>query len=173
MIRLDNIHKAFGSKQVLTGFSLEVQEGDIAVILGYSGTGKSVALNALIASLMYKATPEEVKIVLIDPKRLEFTLYEDVQEFWVAEDDGRVVGCGALHVLWEDLGEIRTVAVDASQKRRGVGGMVVDRLIEHGRDLGIGRRLGVHQQFLIGLAELGAASQQSQATSQRQGQGGT
>lgn len=39
------------------------------------------------------------------------TLYEDVQEFWVAELAGEVVGCGALHVLWEDLAEIRTVAV--------------------------------------------------------------
>ncbi|MFO7733207.1 MAG: DNA translocase FtsK 4TM domain-containing protein [Candidatus Aminicenantes bacterium] len=48
------------------------------LIAGSTGTGKSVALNALIASLMYKATPEEVKIVLIDPKRLEFTLYEDI-----------------------------------------------------------------------------------------------
>jgi S-DNA-T family DNA segregation ATPase FtsK/SpoIIIE len=48
------------------------------LIAGSTGTGKSVALNALIASILYKATPEEVKIVLIDPKRLEFTLYEDV-----------------------------------------------------------------------------------------------
>ncbi|MFM7949527.1 MAG: GNAT family N-acetyltransferase, partial [Actinomycetales bacterium] len=39
------------------------------------------------------------------------TLYEDVQEFVVAEVNGEVVGCGALHVLWEDLGEVRTVAV--------------------------------------------------------------
>jgi S-DNA-T family DNA segregation ATPase FtsK/SpoIIIE len=48
------------------------------LIAGSTGTGKSVALNALIASIMHKATPEEVKIVLIDPKRLEFTLYEDI-----------------------------------------------------------------------------------------------
>jgi S-DNA-T family DNA segregation ATPase FtsK/SpoIIIE len=48
------------------------------LIAGSTGTGKSVALNALIASLLYKATPEEVKIVLIDPKRLEFTLFEDI-----------------------------------------------------------------------------------------------
>jgi S-DNA-T family DNA segregation ATPase FtsK/SpoIIIE len=48
------------------------------LIAGSTGTGKSVALNALIASILYKATPEEVKIVLIDPKRLEFTLYEDI-----------------------------------------------------------------------------------------------
>ena len=40
-------------------------------------------------------------------------LFEDVTEFWVARlADGVVVGCGALHVFWEDLGEIRTVATD-------------------------------------------------------------
>ena len=48
------------------------------------------------------------------------TLYEAVQEFLVAEVDGQVVGCGALHVLWEDLGEIRTVAVDPATLGRGV-----------------------------------------------------
>jgi S-DNA-T family DNA segregation ATPase FtsK/SpoIIIE len=48
------------------------------LIAGSTGTGKSVALNALIASLLYKATPEEVKIILIDPKRLEFTLYDGI-----------------------------------------------------------------------------------------------
>jgi S-DNA-T family DNA segregation ATPase FtsK/SpoIIIE len=46
------------------------------LIAGATGTGKSVALNALIASIFYKATPEEVKLILIDPKRLEFTLYD-------------------------------------------------------------------------------------------------
>ena len=46
------------------------------------------------------------------------TFYEDVQEFWVAVDeaDDRLVGCGALHVLWEDLAEIRTVAVDCDRR---------------------------------------------------------
>ena len=39
------------------------------------------------------------------------TLYEDVQEFFVAELAGEVVGCGALHVLWEDLAEVRTVEI--------------------------------------------------------------
>ncbi len=47
------------------------------------------------------------------------TLYESVQEFWVAELDGEVIGCGALHVLWSDLGEVRTVAVHP--KVRGAG----------------------------------------------------
>lgn len=51
MIRLENVHKAFGSKQVLTGFTLDVQEGDIVVILGYSGTGKSVAIKHIVGLL--------------------------------------------------------------------------------------------------------------------------
>jgi amino-acid N-acetyltransferase len=67
------------------------------------------------------------------------TLYEGVQEFWVAVDGETIVGCGALHILWEDLGEIRTVAVDQSQKRSGIGGLVVARLIEHAREMGIER----------------------------------
>jgi S-DNA-T family DNA segregation ATPase FtsK/SpoIIIE len=46
------------------------------LIGGATGTGKSVALNTIIASLMYKASPEEVKIILVDPKRLEFSLYD-------------------------------------------------------------------------------------------------
>src|ERR1035437_8864027 len=51
------------------------------------------------------------------------TLYEDVQEFWVAEraSDEAVVGCGALHVMWEDLAEIRTIAVHSSCQGQGVG----------------------------------------------------
>jgi S-DNA-T family DNA segregation ATPase FtsK/SpoIIIE len=48
------------------------------LIAGATGSGKSVALNALIASILYKAAPQEVKLVLIDPKRLEFSLYEGI-----------------------------------------------------------------------------------------------
>ncbi|WP_075739939.1 MULTISPECIES: amino-acid N-acetyltransferase [Actinoalloteichus] len=67
------------------------------------------------------------------------TLYESVQEFWVAEVDGEVVGCGALHVLWEDLAEIRTVAVAPSALGRGVGHRVVARLVEAAVELGLAR----------------------------------
>lgn len=67
------------------------------------------------------------------------TLYEAVQEFWVAEVSGTVVGCGALHVLWADLGEIRTVAVDPSVKGRGVGHLVVERLLDVARELQLRR----------------------------------
>jgi len=70
------------------------------------------------------------------------TLYESVQEFWIAEAENRVLGCGALHVLWADLGEVRTVAVDPSVKGRGIGHAIVDRLLEVARELQL-RRLFV------------------------------
>ena len=49
------------------------------------------------------------------------TLYESVQEFIVAIENNEVVGCGALHVLWEDLAEVRTVAVLERLRGKGVG----------------------------------------------------
>jgi amino-acid N-acetyltransferase len=67
------------------------------------------------------------------------TLYEAVQEFWVAELDGEVIGCGALHVLWSDLGEVRTVAVDPRWTGRGIGHAIVDRLLDVARDLQLQR----------------------------------
>ncbi|MCU7729600.1 amino-acid N-acetyltransferase [Actinoplanes sp. KI2] len=68
------------------------------------------------------------------------TLYESVQEFWVAaDDDGTVLGCGALHVMWEDLAEIRTVAVDPSFRGRKIGHKIVSRLLDAARDLGVAR----------------------------------
>ena len=51
MIRFDNIHKAFGDNQVLRGFSLQVNEGETMVIIGYSGTGKSVAIKHIVGLL--------------------------------------------------------------------------------------------------------------------------
>ena len=66
------------------------------------------------------------------------TLYEGVQEFWVAEQDGELIGCGALHVLWADLGEVRTVAVHPRVKGQGVGHLIVDRLLDVARELHLG-----------------------------------
>jgi phospholipid/cholesterol/gamma-HCH transport system ATP-binding protein len=51
MIILDDVYKAFGPKQVLNGFSLEVREGETMVIIGYSGTGKSVAIKHIVGLL--------------------------------------------------------------------------------------------------------------------------
>jgi amino-acid N-acetyltransferase len=67
------------------------------------------------------------------------TLFEDVQEFYVAEVAGAVVGCGALHVLWEDLAEVRTLAVDKQHRGRGIGDLLLRRLLQQARHLGVAR----------------------------------
>lgn len=66
-------------------------------------------------------------------------LYEDVQEFTVAVDDNVVVGCGALHVLWEDLAEVRTVAVVDNLKGQGVGHEILEAIINRARTVGVSR----------------------------------
>lgn len=76
------------------------------------------------------------------------TLYEDVQEFWVAEAGGdsaesgtgaAVVGCGALHVMWEDLAEVRTVAADTAYRGHGIGHRLLEQLLDTARQLGVRR----------------------------------
>jgi amino-acid N-acetyltransferase len=67
------------------------------------------------------------------------TLYEDVQEFFVAEENGEVVGCGALHVLWEDLGEVRTVAVLENQRGKKIGHQILEAIIARAKELGLKR----------------------------------
>jgi amino-acid N-acetyltransferase len=65
--------------------------------------------------------------------------YEDVQEFFIAELDGEIVGCAALHVLWEDLAEIRSLAVDPVTQGHGFGSLLVEQVLEVARGLGIER----------------------------------
>lgn len=67
-------------------------------------------------------------------------LYEAVQEFRVAEtDDGEIIGCGALHVMWEDLGEVRTLAVTDGWLGKGVGHAILERIQIDALELGLSR----------------------------------
>ena len=65
------------------------------------------------------------------------TLYESVQEFVVAADGDSIVGCGALHVLWEDVAEVRTVAVTEELRGKGVGHQILEKLIERAKMVGV------------------------------------
>ncbi|GAB3072410.1 amino-acid N-acetyltransferase [Phycicoccus sp. Root101] len=69
------------------------------------------------------------------------TYYEAVQQFRVAEvgDGSPLLGCGALHVMWEDLAEIRTLAVSPAAKGRGVGSQLLEALMADARELGVQR----------------------------------
>lgn len=65
------------------------------------------------------------------------TLFESVQEFLVAEVEGEIVGCGALHVLWEDLAEVRTVAVIESMHGQGIGHLILENILSRAKEVGV------------------------------------
>lgn len=71
------------------------------------------------------------------------TLYESLREFTVIEDEGRLVGAGALHIIWEDLAEIRALAISADYQGQGIGKRLIEELI-HEAEI-----LGIHQVFAL------------------------
>ncbi|MFR9795231.1 amino-acid N-acetyltransferase [Streptomyces sp. MS06] len=103
-----------------------------AITVRRARTGDVAAVRALLDAYVREG-------ILLD--KATVTLYEDIQEFWVAErdDNAEVVGCGALHVMWEDLAEVRTLAVKAGLKGAGVGHRVLEKLLQTARWLGVRR----------------------------------
>ncbi|MFY9331399.1 MAG: amino-acid N-acetyltransferase [Candidatus Nanopelagicales bacterium] len=101
-----------------------------AIIVRTARTADVAAIRALIGTytddgrLMAKA---------------QVTLFESVQEFVVAESNGQIVGCGALHVMWEDLAEVRSLAVEPRVQSQGVGSAMLTTLLERARSLGVRR----------------------------------
>lgn len=67
------------------------------------------------------------------------TLFESVQEFVVAVAGDEVVGCGALHILWEDLAEVRTVAVKEAFHNKGIGHQIIEAVVDRAKSLGVER----------------------------------
>ncbi len=66
-------------------------------------------------------------------------LYEALRDFYVYEEGGELLGTSALHIVWEDLAEVRSVAVAESAGRRGIGSQVVGACIAEARELGLRR----------------------------------
>ncbi|HBA89633.1 MAG TPA: N-acetyltransferase [Geobacter sp.] len=66
-------------------------------------------------------------------------LYEALRDFYVFEEQGRLLGTSALHIVWEDLAEVRSVAVAEDAGRRGIGSQVVGACIDEARALGLKR----------------------------------
>lgn len=92
-------------------------------------TADVTAIEALMAPLVERR-------ILLGKDLVE--LYAAVPQFMVATDpEGAVIGYGALHVMWEHLGEIRTLGVAEDWLGRGVGHMLLDALEVHARELGL------------------------------------
>lgn len=66
-------------------------------------------------------------------------LYEALRDFYIVEEEGRIAGVAALHIVWEDLAEIRSVAVAEETGRKGVGTEVVNACIAEAKELGLKR----------------------------------
>jgi len=102
--------------------------------------GAEVTLVSGGAPVLRRARTSDVRAIraLVEPLTATRVLvskdavayYEGLQQFRVVEDEGRVVGCGALHVMWEDLAEIRTLAVAPDQLGTGLGGRLLEVLTE-------------------------------------------
>jgi amino-acid N-acetyltransferase len=110
---------------------------------------------SLTAPVIRPALPADVRTIrdLVEPLSQERILrpyemvgyYEAVQEFLVATDPAAgaagdtAVGCGALHVMWDDLAEVRTLAVHRDWRGRRVGHALLEGLIDRARALGLRR----------------------------------
>jgi len=96
------------------------------------------ARTADVKGMLALIEPYVERRILLGKERV--TLFEDIREFLVAETpEGELIGCGALHVIWEDLGEIRTIAVADAWLHRGVGHAILERLEQDARELGLSR----------------------------------
>ncbi|NPA57781.1 MAG: N-acetyltransferase [Aquificae bacterium] len=65
------------------------------------------------------------------------SIYENIRDFFVYEEEGQIVGIGSLHVFWEDLAEIKSLAVKPEYHGRGIGKRIVEECIKDGERLGI------------------------------------
>ena len=66
-------------------------------------------------------------------------LYENIRDYYVYIENGSVVGCAALHIFWEDLAEIKSIAVEEDYQKRGIGKQLIQKCLEEGKILGINR----------------------------------
>ena len=66
-------------------------------------------------------------------------LYEGIRDFFVVEEDGRIVGSSALHVNWDDLAEVKSLVVDEGFQGKGLGKQLVQACLDEARDLGVTR----------------------------------
>ena len=76
--------------------------------------------------------------------RSKADIYENLQDFVVAEDGGKVVGCCGLQIIWSDLAEIKSLAVEESRINSGVGGMLVAAAVEQAYQLDLPRGFACH-----------------------------
>lgn len=111
-------------------YAAAVPESDSSLIVRAATTSDIRDIRELVSPLADRR-------ILLQKEAVAY--YEATPDFVVAERGGRVVGAGAVHVLWEDLAEIRTLAVADEELGRGVGSAILEALLAKGRALGVRR----------------------------------
>ncbi|MEO2068133.1 MAG: N-acetyltransferase [Desulfurobacteriaceae bacterium] len=81
---------------------------------------------------------EYAKQGLMLPRSIN-SIYEHIRDFWVYEKEGKVLGTCALTIFWNDLAEIRSLAVDPNHLKKGIGTTLVKYALEEAKDFGISR----------------------------------
>jgi len=76
-----------------------------------------------------------IKGVLL-PRSLN-SIYENIRDFYIYEEKGEIIGIGSLHIFWEDLAEIKSLAVLPEYQNRGIGRQIVEACIQEAKKLGI------------------------------------
>ncbi|MBN1913896.1 MAG: N-acetyltransferase, partial [Candidatus Omnitrophica bacterium] len=72
---------------------------------------------------------------LVLPRSLN-ELYENIRDFWVAQINNKIIGCAAMHISWEDLAEVRSVAVKKDKQNKGIGRQLVNACLGEAENLG-------------------------------------
>ena len=109
------ISSALGKDVAGTSVIMDIQKMPHLLIAGATGMGKSVCINSLLVSLLYKATPDEVKLILIDPKKVEFSIYNGLPHLLVpvVSDPKKAAGSltWAVNEMERRFGLIESVGV--------------------------------------------------------------
>ena len=110
------------------------------VVMPQTAQAELLARKARIADVpvMQKLVNDHAEAGKMLPRSLS-ELYENLRDFWVLEDGGIVVGCCALHINWEDLAEIRSLAVAQQYQGRGAGRTLVQACISDASEMGLSK----------------------------------
>ncbi|MEA3361813.1 MAG: N-acetyltransferase [Thermodesulfobacteriota bacterium] len=85
-------------------------------------------------------------------------IYDSLRDFYVYEEDGSILGIGALAICWEDLAEVRSLAVAAGQQGKGIGRKIVESCLQEATELGIKRVFALTYQpdffKLLGFSDI-------------------
>lgn len=110
------------------------------IVMTQAGQAQLLARKARIADvpIMQKLINDHAEAGKMLARSLS-ELYENLRDFWVLEDDGTVAGCCALHIDWEDLAEIRSLAVAHQYQGRGAGRTLVEACVSDATEMGLSR----------------------------------